>query len=643
MKPKNVLKMLLLWIAVFLPLQAGAEDLGALRLSEMEGDVQIKFTGLTEWDPAAINLPLRAGDRLWVPQNAWVQVETREGSVVRLDAGSLLEILEVEEDSLQLYLSQGQAYLRFKQEMDSMIQVDTPVSSIRMYDSSTLNVAIGDNGYTEISVFRGAVYAENRSGEVRVAAGKMLSMDDGLPSLMTLGPPSDWERWNRQWDDSLSDAEDSEQYLPPELTGYGRDLSRNGRWVQTSEYGYVWTPTTHISVDWAPYRYGRWVWVGDDYVWIAQEPWGWAPYHYGRWSYISSHGWCWVPPPRNEVYWGPGYVSWVATADTIAWVPLAPAEIYYGHGYYGPHSINILTINISIVVPGRNYRNVHVRDAVTVVHRDTFLGGQRRDIGQRENPFLRERVSIGRPRIEPERTTMMPIVREIPREHKPPRSIQERTVNGERRIVRERDRSVFRPTEAPRSLFPAIRINPEAVGESRRTAEPGGRQQVQEEQGSPGQLRERPTNNRGNGRDSIRSVPVRPQLTPAPVPVVPVPAKEQPALREEQEAAPASRGRQQVQEEQGSPGQLRERPTNNRGNGRDSIRSVPVRPQLTPVPVPAALVPVIGQPVVDKEEELKRLQQQQQAAEAEAVKQAAEDKVEENSDQRRKRIRPALP
>jgi hypothetical protein len=38
MKIEYVLKVLLLWIVIFLPVQAGAEDLGALRLSQMKGE-----------------------------------------------------------------------------------------------------------------------------------------------------------------------------------------------------------------------------------------------------------------------------------------------------------------------------------------------------------------------------------------------------------------------------------------------------------------------------------------------------------------------------------------------------------------------------------------------------------------------------
>ncbi|MDP3696241.1 MAG: FecR domain-containing protein, partial [Desulfocapsaceae bacterium] len=496
MKRKFLLKTLTLCLMILLPVWAGAEDLGALRLSQMKGDIQVQSKGATEWFPAAINLPMQAGDRLWAPKDAWAQVETQDGSVVRLDADSSLEILAVEKDSLQMYLSQGQAYLNFKKGMDSMFQLDTPNSSLRIYDSSTLNVALVPNGNTDISVFRGAVFAENRSGEVRVGAGKMLSIDGDVPSLVALGPPSDWEKWNREWDESLVSDESSTQYLPQELSTYGRDLNRNGRWIETNEYGNVWIPTTHVSAEWAPYREGRWVWIGDDYVWIASEPWGWAPYHYGRWAHISSHGWCWVPPPRNEVYWGPGYVSWVSTENEVAWVPLAPAEIYYGHGYYGPHSVNIVNVNMYTVVQGRHYRNVHVHNAVTVIHRETFLTGRHHEIGHRENPFLHKPISIGRPRIEPGRNTKMPIIREIPKVNLPPaniRSLPGKSESGERPMVRERNRSIFTPSSAPRPLAPTVRMNPEpGLQPERRVPGPDDRKQILEHSVMPGQFKGRP-------------------------------------------------------------------------------------------------------------------------------------------------------
>ncbi|MDD3814546.1 MAG: FecR domain-containing protein, partial [Desulfocapsaceae bacterium] len=597
MKREYFLKILLFWMVICLPAWAGAEDLGFLHLSQMEGDVQIQSQGSTEWFPATINLPVQKGDRLWVPKDAWAQVETQEGSVLRLDAESALEILAVDEQSLQVYLSQGQTYLNFKKVNDSMLQVDTPVSSIRIYDSSTLNVALAENGNTEISVFRGAVFAENRSGEVRVGAGKMLSMDDDLPSLMALAPPDDWERWNKEWDESLAAGEESEQYLPQELSGYGRDLNRNGRWVETREYGYVWTPTIDISADWAPYRHGRWVWIGGDYVWIASEPWGWAPYHYGRWSYISSHGWCWVPPPRHEVYWGPGYVSWVSTANDVAWVPLAPGETYYGHGHYGPHSVNVVDIDNYTVIPGRNYRNVHVRNAVSVVRRDAFLRGQYRYMGHRENPFLRERIHFGRPMLDPERTTMMPIISDIPKKHHPPQhlwSLPGRTFGGERHMVRERDRSVFRPTSPPRPLLPTIRMNPGPTvkqGREQTPTAPALRRQMLEHSVMPRQFGGKPAVNPETGQPAeVHKGLTKPpaQILPQVVPS-PIPARVKPVPTGTEKTAPMFRGQQPMPQQRNMPEQLRGRPTIDPERFRSAKPPVQVQPQVVPAPMPAHL------------------------------------------------------
>ena len=57
-----------------------------------------------------------------------------------------------------------------------------------------------------------------------------------------------------------------------------------GRWVQTPDYGNVWTPQ-----------------VGAD----------WAPYHYGRWFYNTGYGgWCWWPGSiYARHYWAPAYVG----------------------------------------------------------------------------------------------------------------------------------------------------------------------------------------------------------------------------------------------------------------------------------------------------------------------------------------------
>ncbi|MDP2755061.1 MAG: FecR family protein [Nitrospirota bacterium] len=480
-------------ILFLLPAYAYSSNPGSLRISLIQGDVQVKTEDTSEWVPASINMPLRDSDRLWVPESGRSELQLRDGTYMRLDENSSLEILTIGDDSFQFYLTTGHAYVNFRGLRDSLLQMDTPVSSIRAYDRSKFKIDVSPDGFTDISVFKGTVYAESRNGKTRVSAGKTLSVgEDFFADLSPLGSSDEWERWNRGRDRQLDEGRYSNKYLPDELDAYSYDFDKNGRWVYTTDYGYVWTPTVSVSVGWSPYRIGRWVWIGGDYVWVSYEPWGWVPYHYGRWSHIVSIGWVWVPPVRGAVYWGPGFVGWVYTPTFVAWVPLAPRELYYGYGYYGPNSVNIFNIDIHKTVIPNVYKNAFLSNAVTTIHRDTFLRGKPVDVKIKENPFLRERLSIGRPAIKPERTTFMPLIKEIPRIKQPPQpvmNIQVRNLKRERPLVKERTSSVLRP-ESPQKTMPIKTLKEPAGLDTRkyreketfpqRQIQPSGKQQKSE-------------------------------------------------------------------------------------------------------------------------------------------------------------------
>jgi hypothetical protein len=444
-----------LCITVALPLYAGATGLGDVRISLIEGDVQILTADTQEWVAASINMPLAGGDRIWAPEGSRAELHMSDGTYVRLNERTSLDLLTVERESFQFYLNLGQIYVNFREIRDGLVQIDTPVSTVRAYDSARFRVDVREDGSTDVSVFRGVVNVEHRSGGTGVREGQVLSVTGySFSDLRPLGPQDSWERWNRDRDRRLSARGQSYRYLPEELAPYGHDFDSYGKWVQVRDYGYCWTPTVSLSVGWSPYRYGRWVWVRGDYVWVSYDSWGWVPHHYGRWVYVSSHGWCWVPPVRGAVYWGPGYVGWVSTPTYVSWVPLAPGEIYYGHGHYGPHSVNITNVNVNNIVIKNVYRNVSVTNAVTVVHRDTFLTGKQVDVRVRENPFLRERPSIGRPDIKPERRTVAPLIRDIPAAKQPPTAVRE-LKTGElkesRPLVKDRTDPYVKPRPAPKA------------------------------------------------------------------------------------------------------------------------------------------------------------------------------------------------
>ena len=375
---KRLMMMFLISLILLPPVYAGASDLGGIRFSFIRGDVQVRTEDTDDWVPASINMPLREGDRIWVPEDGMAELQAKDGSYLRLADRSALEILTLDRDSYQTYLTEGRLYANFRGSKDSLLQIDTPTSSVRAHERSKFNVDVLERGPVNVSVFQGEVYVENRDGSIKVASGEVLSLGDGTDSeKSSLGSPDEWERWNWDRDRKIAERRPPSRYLPDELQPYSNDFHDNGRWVQTPDYGYVWTPTVSVSVGWAPYRSGRWVWIGGDYVWVSYEPWGWVPYHYGRWAFAASIGWCWVPPARGAVYWGPGYVGWVYTSKHVAWVPLAPREVYYGRGDYGPHSVNITNVNVTNVhVDKVVYKNVRVNNAVTTVNHDTFVRGK---------------------------------------------------------------------------------------------------------------------------------------------------------------------------------------------------------------------------------------------------------------------------
>ena len=124
-------------------------------------------------------------------------------------------------------------------------------------------------------------------------------------------------------------------YVPPGTVGY-QDLDSYGTWSNDPEYGNVWQPSTsYVFTDWAPYRYGRWIWVTPwGWTWVDDAPWGYAPFHYGRWTYLRQR-WCWIPGPRHiHATYAPALVAWVGPPSfgvqfrDVGWFPLGPREIY---------------------------------------------------------------------------------------------------------------------------------------------------------------------------------------------------------------------------------------------------------------------------------------------------------------------------
>jgi len=512
---------------------AFSADLGNARIGFLTGDVQINNQDTQDWVPAAVNTPLRDGDRIWVPEGGRAEAQVLGGVFIRLDAYTSFDILSLDGSPLRFYLNGGRAFVNNQREGAAAVQVDTPLASIGLADAARAAIDVSENGVTSLSVLEGYAFAETRNGRIRVDGGNTLQIGDDLTAeVFPTGGSDEWVAWNQDLDSRMAVSPAGSAYLPGELHDYAYDLDTNGRWYQTPEYGYVWTPTVSVSQNWAPYREGRWVWMGGNYVWISSERWGWAPYHYGRWAFVGSIGWCWVPPRRGSVYWAPGYVGWVHTPTSVSWVPLAPGDTYYAHGYYGPGSVNINKITINNIVLAQQYRNIRARNAVTMMHREAFLHGRARDFRVGENPFLQKNVGIGPPTFKPLAATRHPSVRKIPPSKLPPPSIRHLSTEKLRQEIRASQAgrgSVFKPQRQTREMPVTFHSGPRrspVFPSPWMTGQPGtqGGKAVKEKEKARGMTPLPPATGIGGPRSGPGMSPIAPIAAPSVSPAPPAPS-----------------------------------------------------------------------------------------------------------------------
>ena len=474
------LMILCLLLITALPSWSAAAPLSPARISFISGDISFRTPDSDEWLPAAVNTPLDEGDTLWCAVGSRVEVQLADGSVLRLAGDSQIDVLAIEEGFTHLHLDTGRMYLRTTQGLkENALQIDADDTTVLPAGRTRLTIDMLPNSTEDVAILKGSAYVEGSGSRTRVRAGEHIMLEERHSEILPLNPADSWELWNLDRDREQSRSSRATGNLPEELRPYAAEMETNGSWVSVPEYGMVWRPTVVVSSDWAPYREGRWIWKGDDYIWISFETWGWLPYHYGRWAVVTGFGWCWVPPARGDVYWGPGYVGWYRTGAHIGWTPLAPGETFYGRRHYGRHSVNITTVNVNTTTV--IYRNRNHRGGMTVLPQDDFLHGRYGTprAGVRTPDITA--VLAGSPRIKPLRETRMPVVKPMPS-----RPVQQKIEKRDYRELREK--------------FPRIRPEQDNHGPHMRSTPPGVAPSV-----APGQPAPRPGRERGETIQPDRS------------------------------------------------------------------------------------------------------------------------------------------
>lgn len=460
----------------------------AARLSYIQGEVSLQPAGEEEWASAYVNRPLTTGDKLWTDEGARAEIYVGPAAV-RLGSDTGFSFLNVDDDTIQMRMTAGVMDVRVRDlDENDHVEIDTPNVALSILRPGKYRVEVNDEGDTTVvKVSEGEAEAFAGSTDMAVRAQQSATfrgMEEVTAQIGTLGAPDEFDSWSLERDrrDQVAATSESVKYVSPEVTGY-EDLDANGTWVSEPEYGYVWAPRV-VAVDWAPYRYGRWVWVRPwGWTWVDDAPWGYAPFHYGRWAHIRNR-WCWVPGPRHiRPVYAPALVGWVGSpgvsvtvgvGSRVAWFPLGPREVYVPARRYSPRYVERVNVSNTVIVnrtyitnvynnrvTNVEYRNRRVPGGVTAVSRTTFVSA--RPVGRHQEridarQFARARATPVAPQIQPERRSVLGVSDDARRNvRRPPEQLQNRQVIARRapppsasRLVRTPTQSTFAREQADR-------------------------------------------------------------------------------------------------------------------------------------------------------------------------------------------------
>ena len=271
-----------------------------VRLSSVDGDVQIDRNTGQGFEKAFLNLPITQGVKLQTGSEARAEIEFEDGSVARLAPGTTVEFSQLSlRDSgaraSDMKVQQGTVYVNFRGGKDDDFTVHFVRETVTLKDAVHFRVQVNDANAT-LAVLKGNAKVEGTSGSVEVEKNQSITFDlanhDQYETAKVEDAPFDtWDKEQDKYHNSyLSKKHDYSTYA------YGvSDLNYYGNFYNAPGYGRLWQPY-FVSAGWDPFMDGGWAWYpGTGYTWVSAYPWGWTPYHCGSWRFVQSFGWGWQP------------------------------------------------------------------------------------------------------------------------------------------------------------------------------------------------------------------------------------------------------------------------------------------------------------------------------------------------------------
>jgi FecR protein len=272
-----------------------------VRLSDVQGDVQIDRGQGQGYEKAFLNLPVTQGTAVRTGDTGKAELEFEDGSTLRMTPNSSIEVpaLALRDSGAKasaVQLQAGVVYVNFLGAKGDQLDVAFAREKLTLNRPAHIRVSLAD-ATAGVAVFKGEVAVAGPQTTLRITKDHSASFDladdqykvaDNIES----DPLDSWDKQQGKYQQLYANNSYS-SYSP---YAYGADdLNYYGSFFNLPGYGMLWQPY-FTGAGWDPWMNGAWAFnPGLGYGWVSAYPWGWTPYHYGSWMYLPLYGWAWQP------------------------------------------------------------------------------------------------------------------------------------------------------------------------------------------------------------------------------------------------------------------------------------------------------------------------------------------------------------
>ena len=334
--------------------QDNGQPARAIRLSDVNGKVQLSHDGQVTAQQAVVNTPLVQGMTITTADDGRAEVQFEDGSIARVAPNSSLTLAVLSGSGstgdAEMDLDHGLAYFELQgTDQAGQMSVHFGPNVITASGFTVLRIT-DDTPPGDLAVFSGNAHVDRGSGSaLDLHGGESVSFSSNDPGGYVLADTiesSSWDSWNSDRDQALASEASSQTNAPSDLAPGDTsnpawsDLDSSGSWYNVPGQGYVWSPYDAANAGFDPYGNGNWVFTpGFGYTWASGYSWGYMPYSCGAWNFYGGFGWGWAPGMGGcTPWWGAGYYGGPAIGYAPSWYrpvqrPNAPrAGGGIGHG-----------------------------------------------------------------------------------------------------------------------------------------------------------------------------------------------------------------------------------------------------------------------------------------------------------------------